>query len=136
MDRNTTTNLWAERKLVKRGRPPIGSRRRRAALQTSENIPFEELPYQCFQEARQILQEDRKEKIEAITKQMAKIKRLEDTPADQLPGGERKKDMRLTSMRKSVEELKVLADINDPIVKRKFEDGLGESTGVRDVVKD
>ncbi|KAI1415207.1 PEBP-like protein [Hypoxylon sp. FL1857] len=126
MDRETTTAHWAERKLVRMGTPPIGSRRRRAAIRTSENVPFEQLPYQCFQEARKILQEDRQEKIQAIAKEMAKIKRLEETPADQVPGGERKKNLRLTSLRKHLEELKILADVNDPVVKRKFEDGLGD----------
>ncbi|KAH6649017.1 phosphatidylethanolamine-binding protein [Truncatella angustata] len=124
--RNTVTSYWAERKLVKKGLPPIGSRRRRAAIQTSQNIPFEHLPYQAFQEARNILNEDRQEKLKALQSALASIKRLEETPADQLPGGERKKSMRLTSLREYVEELKVLVDINDPVVKRKFEDGLGD----------
>lgn len=127
VDPNTTTAHWAERKLMRAGTPPVGSRRRRAALRTSPNVPFDQLPYQCFQEARKILQEDREEKLTALTKELAKIKRLEDTPADQIPGGQRKKDLRLTSLRKYVEELKILVDINDPVVKRRFEDGLGES---------
>lgn len=126
MDPNTTTAHWAERKLMRTGTPPIGSRRRRAAIRTSEDVPFEQLPYQCFQDARKILQEDRQEKLRALAKELAKIKRLEDTPADQVPGGQRKKDMRLTSLRKYIEELKILVDINDPMVKRRFEDGLGE----------
>ena len=111
---------------MRAGTPPVGSRRRRAALRSSENVPFEQLPYQCFQEARKVLQEDRQEKLEALAKELAKIKRLEETPADQVPGGQRKKDIRLKSMKKYVEELKILIDINDPLVKRRFEDGLGE----------
>ncbi|OTB07792.1 hypothetical protein M426DRAFT_317690 [Hypoxylon sp. CI-4A] len=126
LDRATTTAHWAERKLVRMGTPPIGSRRRRAAIRTSENVPFEQLPYQAFQEARRVLQEDRSEKIQAIAKELAKIRRLEDTPADQVPGGERKKTLRLASLRQHVEDLKILADVNDPVVKRKFEDGLGD----------
>ncbi|KAI0546301.1 ribosomal protein YmL35 [Xylaria curta] len=126
MDPNTTTAPWAERKLMRTGTPPVGSRRRRAALRSSQNVPFEQLPYQCFQEARKILQVDRQEKLQALAKELAKIKRLEDTPAEQVPGGQRKKDLRLTSLRKYVEELKILVDINDPIVKRRFEDGLGD----------
>ncbi|KAI2621697.1 PEBP-like protein [Hypoxylon sp. NC1633] len=126
MDRNTTTAHWAERKLIRMGTPPIGSRRRRAALRTSENVPFEQLPYQCFQEARKILQEDRQEKLQAITKELAKIKRLEETPADQVPGGEQKRSARLANLKKHVEKLKILADVNDAAVKRKFEDGLGD----------
>ncbi|KAI1776324.1 PEBP-like protein [Hypoxylon cercidicola] len=126
LDPETTTAHWAERKLVRMGTPPVGSRRRRAALRTSENVPFEQLPYQCFQEARRVLQEDRQEKVQAIAKELAKIKRLEETPADQVPGGERKKNLRLASLRKYMNELKILADVNDPVVKRKFEDGLGD----------
>ncbi|KAI1350245.1 ribosomal protein YmL35 [Xylaria sp. FL0043] len=126
LDPNTTTAHWAERKLMRTGTPPIGSRRRRAAIRSSQNVPFEMLPYQCFQEARKVLQEDRQEKLQALAKELAKIKRLEDTPADQVPGGQRKKDLRLKSLRKFVEELKILVDINDPVVKRRFEDGLGD----------
>ncbi|KAI0413672.1 ribosomal protein YmL35 [Xylaria grammica] len=126
MDPNTTTAHWAERKLMRTGTPPIGSRRRRAALRSSQNVPFEQLPYQCFQEARRVLQEDRQEKLQALAKELAKVKRLEETPADQVPGGQRKKDLRLTSLRKYIEELKILVDINDPVVKRRFEDGLGD----------
>ncbi|KAI0491061.1 phosphatidylethanolamine-binding protein [Xylaria cf. heliscus] len=126
MDPNTTTAHWAERKLMRTGTPPIGSRRRRAALRSSENLPFEQLPYQCFQEARKILQEDRNHKLQALAKELAKIKLLEGIPDDQFPGGPRKKVMRLKSLAKYVKELKVLIDINDPIVKRRFEDGLGD----------
>ncbi|KAI0869782.1 ribosomal protein YmL35 [Hypoxylon argillaceum] len=126
LDPNTTTAHWAERKLMRTGIHPVGSRRRRAALRTSEDVPFEQLPYQCFQEARKILQEDRQEKLQALAKELVKIKRLEETPADQVTGGQRKKDLRLKSLRKYVEELKILVDINDPIVKRRFEDGLGD----------
>ncbi|KAH7033357.1 ribosomal protein YmL35 [Microdochium trichocladiopsis] len=126
LDRNTTTAGWAEKRLYQKGTHPIGSRRRRAAIRTSENVPFEQLPYQCFQEARKILQADRAEKIKAIAAELDKIKRLEEVPAEKYNGGQAKKNLRLTSLRKHVEELKILADINDPLVKRKFEDGLGD----------
>ncbi|GAP91409.1 putative phosphatidylethanolamine-binding protein [Rosellinia necatrix] len=126
MDPNTTTAHWAERKLMRIGTPPVGSRRRRAALRTSENVPFDQLPYQCFQEARKILQEDREEKLKAIAKKLAKIKQLEEKPAGQLPGTRRDTNMRIQSLKKYVEELKILIDINDPVVKRRFEDGLGD----------
>ncbi|KAI1825558.1 ribosomal protein YmL35 [Xylaria intraflava] len=126
VDPNTTTAHWAERKLMRAGTPPIGSRRRRAAIRSSENLPFEQLPYQCFQEARKILQEDREEKLAALAKALEKVKRLEETPAEQVPGGQRKKDMRLASLREYIEEVKILVDINDPMVKRKFEDGTGD----------
>ncbi|KAJ1329449.1 large subunit ribosomal protein L35 [Microdochium nivale] len=126
LDPNTSTATWAERKLYRRGEHPIGSRRRRAAVRSSENVPFEQLPYQCFQEARKLLQADRAEKIKAISAELARIKRLEKLPAEKYTGGEQRKNLRLKSMRKYVEELKILADINDPMVKRKFEDGLGD----------
>lgn len=125
-DPERVLNEWAERRLMRKGIMPVGSRRRRAAISTSENIPFEELPYQCFQEARKILQRDRKKKLRDLFTEIAKMKRLEETPAEKLPGGEAKKQMRLKSMKKWVEELKILVDSNDPMVKRKFEDGLGD----------
>lgn len=40
-------------------------------------------------------------------------------------GGEPHKQHRLRSMRRELENLKILADINDPMVKKRFEDGLG-----------
>lgn len=125
-DPNTVLGRRAERALAKAGTPPVGSRRRRAALRSGPNIPFEQLPYQCFQEARAIIRADREEKVEAIRAELAKIARLEAADPSTLKGGERKKELRLTSLREHVEQLKILADINDPVVKRKFEDGVGE----------
>lgn len=125
LDPNTAVAPWAEKDLWKAGTPPVGSRRRRYAIRTSQNIPFEQLPYQAFQEARKILAADREEKLAAIVAETAKIKRLESLPEDQIKGGERMRQMKLSSLRKHVEELKILADINDPAVKRRFEDGLG-----------
>ncbi|KAF6817352.1 ribosomal protein 35 [Colletotrichum sojae] len=126
LDPNTAVAPWAEKDLWKAGTPPVGSRRRRYAIRTSQNIPFEQLPYQAFQEARKILAADREEKLAAIVAETAKIKRLESLPEDQIKGGERMRQMKLSSLRKHVEELKILADINDPAVKRRFEDGLGD----------
>jgi large subunit ribosomal protein L35 len=109
---------------VREKNPPIGSRRRRLALQDSSGIPFEQLPYQCFQEARKILIADRQEKLKEIESNRARILRLQESdPA--LSGGEARKQQRLKSLMTSLERLKILADINDPLVKRKFEDGLG-----------
>jgi large subunit ribosomal protein L35 len=85
------------------------------------------MPYQCFQEARKVLLADREEKIEAIQTETAKIARLEATDGSELKGGEAKRQLRLASLRKHVERLKILADINDPVVKRRFEDDLGMS---------
>lgn len=113
-----------ERRLVRQKNPPIGSRRRRLALQDTARIPFEQLPYQCFQEARKILIADREEKLKEIVTERARIIRLRDSDAE-LAGGEIRKQNKLKSMMARLERLKILADINDPLVKKRFEDGLG-----------
>ena len=113
-----------ERKLMRASTPPIGSRRRRVALQHTSGIPFEQLPYQCFQEARKILIADREEKLKQIEKDRARIPLLRDSdPA--VFGGEARKQQKLKDVIIKIEQMKVLADINDPLVKRRFEDGLG-----------
>lgn len=114
-----------ERRLVKTGNPPIGSRRRRVALQETSGIPFEKLPYQCFQEARKILMADREEKLKQIEADRARIIRLRDSD-HALSGGKARKQQRLKDMIDRLERLKILADINDPLVKKRFEDGLGK----------
>jgi large subunit ribosomal protein L35 len=48
---------------------------------------------------------------------------VEQDPA--VSGGEANKQRRLSSMRRELERLKILADINDPMVKKRFEDGDG-----------
>ena len=102
---------------------PIGSRRRRAAIASSTGIPFHQLPYQCFQEARKIILQDRKEKVSEIEKQRDKIERLK---VHKVEGNDvAKKEHRVRTMEHRLKELKILADINDPVVKKKFEDGLG-----------
>ena len=105
--------------------PSLGSRRRRAALATVTQVPFEQMPYQCFQEARKVLNQDREEKVSKIIEQTEKIKRIEATDASTYRGGEPYKQRRLKSLREEIEKLKILADINDPEVKRRFEDGMG-----------
>ncbi|OKL57978.1 hypothetical protein UA08_06559 [Talaromyces atroroseus] len=114
-----------ERKLMKSGVSPIGSRRRRAALQRTENIPFELLPYQCFQEARKVLQADRQEKLNDIAREQARVERLRAL-SDEEAGGANVKKSKLGAIEKHLENLKVWADINDPVVKKKFEDGQGD----------
>lgn len=104
---------------------PIGSRRRRAAIQSSDNIPFEQLPYQCFQEALQVLREDRTEKLEQIKIERLRISNLVAQDASDIKGGEVQKEKRLDSMRRYLEKLKIEADINDPLIKKRFEDGEG-----------
>lgn len=122
LDPSLVSTRREERKLIKTGVMPIGSRRRRAALQNSNNIPFEQLPYQCFQEARKILQADREEKLKQITIERWRIEKAQAAfnanPDAKLKG-------RLLSMQKYLEELKILADINDPMIKKRFEDGEG-----------
>src|SRR5271170_3556091 len=76
-----------ERRLARAGTPPIGSRRRRLALQGTSNVPFEQLPYQCFQEARKILLADREEKLKQIEVERARIARLKEADPE-LSGGE------------------------------------------------
>ncbi|CAN9365651.1 unnamed protein product [Alternaria alternata] len=87
-------------------------------------FPFEQLPYQCFQEARKVLLEDRQEKIKEIETQQLRIKNLEAQDPS-TSGGPAAKEHRLRSMKQHLQDLIILADINDPVVKRKFEDGLG-----------
>ncbi|KAM3087266.1 mitochondrial 54S ribosomal protein YmL35 [Clarireedia jacksonii] len=124
LDPETVVFPREERKLMRHGIMPVGSRRRRAALKTSANIPFEQLPYQTFQEARKILQADRAEKLELIAKERVRIANLmAQDPA--ISGGELNKQNRLDSMRRHLEWLKIQADINDPLVKKRFEDGQG-----------
>ena len=127
LDPLLVTTRKQERALLRQQRLiPISSRRRRAALQDTSSIPFEQLPYQCFQEARNVLQEDRQEKLEEIRVQRERIERL----MEQVVVGEneeKRKEHRLGSMRRHLENLKILADINDPLVKKKFEDGQGMS---------
>ncbi|RDI76359.1 hypothetical protein Vi05172_g13649 [Venturia inaequalis] len=115
-----------ERRLAKKlGVLPLGSRRSRAARSTTGNIPFEQLPYQCFQDARQVLAADRAEKIKLIEDmrvKIAKVVALDDAAC----GGKDRKKIRVDSMKKELERYKILADINDPMVKKKFEDGEGD----------
>ena len=71
------------------------------------------------------MQQDRAAKIAQIVKETEKIKLLEARDASEFEGGEAAKQTRIKSLRNYVEELKILADINDPEVKRRFEDGRG-----------
>ncbi|KAK2749474.1 hypothetical protein FQN57_006408 [Myotisia sp. PD_48] len=124
-DPELVTSPRLERRLIRAGKFPIGSRRRRAALQNSQNIPFELLPYQCFQEARQVLQEDREQKLAQIEKERARLARLQEADPETV-GGNGQKQTRIRSMEKHLDKLKILADINDPLIKKRFEDGFGD----------
>ena len=68
--------------------------------------------------------EDRKEKLEQIREERERIAKLQRQDAAAL-GGEKIKQRRLGSMQKHLEKLKILADINDPVIKKRFEDGEG-----------
>ena len=71
-----------------------------------------------------MLAEDRKGKLEQIEQQRSRIERLKaQEPA--VSGGEWQKERRVVSMQQYLEKLKILADINDPMVKKRFEDGKG-----------
>lgn len=112
---------------MKAGKAPVGSRRRRAALRTSDNLPFEQLPYQCFQEARKVLAEDREEKIAQIQLTRQRIQKLEAKDASGVKGGAAMKQTTLQKLNERLEYLKIQADINDPMIKKRFEDGEGMS---------
>lgn len=126
LDPNTIHTRKEEHLLAARGLLPIGSRRRRAALASTSNIPFEQLPYQCFQEARKILGADREIKLRQIEEERKRIAKVEATDVSKL-GGEASKKGKLVAMHKYLEQLKVLADANDPVIKKRFEDGEGTS---------
>ena len=130
LDPEMVENKKQERRLLRREHvQPVGSRRRRAALrratlQKATMVPFEQLPYQCFQEARKVLMEDRQETLKEIEVQQLRIKNLsEQDPA--VSGSALAKQNRIRSMEKHLNDLIILADINDPLVKKKFEDRQG-----------
>ncbi|KAF2486243.1 ribosomal protein YmL35 [Neohortaea acidophila] len=121
----------SERRLIaQHGIYPIGSRRRRAAIASTPSIPFHQLPYQCFQEARKVLQQDRVEKVAEIAEQRRRMEKVQTSLAQSQSTGDepsvKQLERRLRDMRQHLEELKILADINDPLVRKKFEDGLGD----------
>ena len=115
-----------EQQLLRTGVSPIGSRRRRVALQNPSAVPFEQLPYQCFQEARKVLAADREEKLKQIEEERRRIAKWQAKDAAQC-GGETSKKGRLIAMQQHLEHLKILADSNDPMIKKRFEDGEGIS---------
>ena len=124
LDPNTVSTYREERLLLHhQHRHPIGSRRRRAAMQSSDNVPFEQIPYQCFQEARKVLAEDREEKLAQIALMRKRIATWQAIPQEEI--GVARKKGRLVAMQKHLEHLKILADVNDPVIKKRFEDGMG-----------
>lgn len=71
-----------------------------------------------------MLQTDREEKLAQIVEMRKRIAHWQDVPASDC-GGEFAKKGKLVRMHKHLEELKILADINDPVIKKRFEDGEG-----------
>lgn len=115
--------------LMRAGKMPVGSRRRRVAMRAPGGLglAFEQLPYQAFQEARAVLAADRADKVASLRTALVKTARLRALDAADVPGGRCMQETRLASLRRQVERLKILADANDPLVKKRFEDGLGAS---------
>jgi hypothetical protein len=98
--------------------------RRAAALTYSSGLSFDQLPYQCFQEALKVIRADQVEKQKQIDMQRNRIERLKATEAS-ASGRDLQMSNRITSMQRRLDELNILAEINDPFVKKQFEDGLG-----------
>ena len=70
-----------------------------------------------------MLREDREQKLEEIRMQRRRIDNAKTHQS--APQDEARKERTLVSMRIRLEKLKILADINDPLVKKRFEDGQG-----------
>ena len=75
-----------------------------------------------------MLKADREEKLKQIQTERLRISNLEAYDGDKLKGGEKEKQRRLGDMREHLEWLKIQADINDPLIKKRFEDGEGMIT--------
>ena len=73
-----------------------------------------------------MLREDREEKLRLIQQQRERVARLRSQKAEK--SKEAQIAHRIKSMERYLEELKIQADINDPLVKRTFEDGSGKSS--------
>lgn len=98
-------------------------------LKEGQGVPFEQMPFQTFQEARKILATDREGKLRKIEAEKIKISNLERKPVEGGAQAESIKKGRLMAMRKHLEYLKVQADINDPVIKKRFEDRQGKLYG-------
>ena len=125
LDPDTVTAEF-EVALMRTGKMPVGSRRRRLAKASTLDLPLEQLPYQAFQEARKFLAEEREGTLATIREEATKIAHLEAKNPEVMRGGQAMKDKRLAGLRRYVEKLKIYADCSDPVVKKRFEDGLGK----------
>lgn len=82
-----------------------------------------------------MLKADREEKMKEIQTERLRIINLETRDAASVNGGEPEKQRRLKDMRKHLEWLKIQADINDPLIKKRFEDGEGMRVIPKDIWK-
>lgn len=127
LEPHTVDSARLERKLLReKSLTPIGSRRKRALLRQGEGVPFHQQPYQCFQEARQYLVADRARKIDAINVQRERLAKMRSKALASTEDQTLQRSIK--SMESNLENLKILADINDPMVKKRFEDGKGQSS--------
>jgi len=124
IDPNTVFTPKEEKELASQGKSPIGSRRRRAALATSPGIPFDQLPYQCFQEALKIISEQRAETVKKLEYEVEKIERMQKL-VDEEGLHTTQRQAKIRDMTKHVNDLLIQADEHDPRIKMTFEDGLG-----------
>lgn len=76
------------------------------------------------------MQADRIEKLKDIERTREKIARYEALNPEQA-GGKQVQNSKLGAWKEHLDKLKIQADINDPIVKKKFEDGQGEIHYIR-----
>ena len=68
---------------------------------------------------------DREEKLKEIEVMRARIARLREQ--DAAVGSGEEKQARLKGMMDQLERLKILVDVNDPVIKKRYEDGEGET---------
>lgn len=79
---------------------------------------LEDMPFQTYQLALDVIRDDRKEKIQSIAEMRTRIENVKKYAAD---GPE--KEESLKSMIAHLEYLKIQADINNPRVKYNFDNG-------------
>jgi large subunit ribosomal protein L35 len=111
--------LWENQRLR-----PIGSRRMRVAKATTPGVPFEQLPYQCFQEARKVLVDHRNEVLEKIKAQTERIERIKNREAG--AQDEKRDGQTIRKLTRNIQGLVIEADSQDPLILKRFEDGKGK----------
>lgn len=78
------------------------------------------MPFQMYQLALELINQDRKEKLQQIKKTREKIKTALAVP------GVDPKSTRILNLKRYLERLEILVDINNPRVKYNFENGISE----------